>query len=275
MASVFDLVVWLQEAKKQPPELPSYSMNSLLCTFRRSAINNFKRYPKPIYSRPLASFTKHSKNVDFSPVKRLLPTLVKEFKKPVSTRSHSTIALETPKLPTVVTGLSIIGGITLVPLVLPVLSASMAYSASIVVLAMTLGATYSLFTSIALLLTIAALIIAIPTYDLYCEAKKITRLGRITSDWTIVPFEDRGIISYANHEYLPKKIRLNDIDDELKQNDFYELYEHVGTILSRQTSFKGTVSLQKNCFGWYKYSIPFDLDSIRMKNHEFIIYQVR
>ncbi|KAJ3254241.1 hypothetical protein HK103_007294 [Boothiomyces macroporosus] len=250
-------------------------MNSLLSAFRRTATLNLKKYPRPVYSRPLTSITLHSKKVDFSPVKRLLPSLVKEFKKPYSTRKHSTITMETPKLPTVVTGLSIIGGITLVPLIIPVLSASMAYSASILVLAMTLGATYSLLTSILLLLTIAAVIIAIPTYDLYCEAKKITRLGRITSDWTVVPFEDRGIISYANHEYLPKKIRLNDIDEELKQNEFYELYEHVGTILSRQTSFKGTVSLQKNCFGWYKYSIPFDLDSIRMKNHEFIIYQVR
>ncbi|KAJ3274139.1 hypothetical protein HDV01_003422 [Terramyces sp. JEL0728] len=248
-------------------------MNSLLLTFRRSTISNIKRFPKPVYSRPLTSISKH---VDFSPVKRLLPLLVKEFKKPYTTRNHSSIALETPpRLPAVVTGLSIIGGITLVPLFVPVLSASMAYSASIIVLAMTLGATYSLFTSIVLLLAISALLLAIPAYDLYCEAKKITRLGRITGDWAIVPFEDRGIISYANHEYLPRKIRLDDVDDELKQNEFYELYEHVGTILSRQTSFKGTVSLQKNCFGWYKYSIPFDLDSIRMKNHEFVIYQVR
>ncbi|KAJ3312741.1 hypothetical protein HDV04_002705 [Boothiomyces sp. JEL0838] len=110
-------------------------------------------------------------------------------------------------------------------------------------------------------------VITIPMIHLACEIVKIFEAKELPKGWKVVPMEARDIISWENDGSMFDKICIN-IDFFTVETIPAETYYEVLKIVADSTDLKGKVSIQRDYFGWWMYSIPFDLDHVNQpKQH--------
>ncbi|KAJ3312742.1 hypothetical protein HDV04_002706 [Boothiomyces sp. JEL0838] len=167
-----------------------------------------------------------------------------------------------------VIGLAVFGAVSLIP----DLFSSVITLAVLGIVALTYIFTFSFVFTIGLfvaaLLALIAVVFSIPAIDLYMDTKKMIETNQLSRGWKVVPIEHRGLISRKNqsHSITHVDIKL-DFDSDIKQNSLVKMYFDLGKVVGNSTALTGHVSLQRDCFGWWMYSIPFDLEYINEDEH--------
>ncbi|KAJ3274140.1 hypothetical protein HDV01_003423 [Terramyces sp. JEL0728] len=215
-------------------------------------------------------------NLNQPRVWRLESTMPKYFAynqfKPVniSYRPYTALTQPSNKGKYIVTGLAIFGAISLIP----DLFSTLVTLSVIGIVALTYIFTFSFVFTIGLLvvslLALIAVAFSIPAIDLYTDTKKMIESKQLGHGWKVVPLEHRGLISKQDAPSATRRFDFDirvDSDADFKNNVLFKMYIDLGKVVADSTSVQGKVSLQRECFGWWVYSIPFDLDYIQESEH--------
>ncbi|KAJ3325004.1 hypothetical protein HDV06_005593 [Boothiomyces sp. JEL0866] len=183
-------------------------------------------------------------------------------------KPYTTIAPTSNKGRNLVIGLAMLGALTLIPDLL----SSILIISGLGFVALTYFFTFSfvfvvgLF--IATILALIAVVFSIPAIDLYFDCSKMIEANQLVHGWRIVPMEHRGLITRQGHRDSISHFEFKiDSDEDFKQNSFFKMYIDLGKVVGNSTPLTGKVSLQRECFGLWIYSIPFDLDYINEADH--------